>query len=256
MNPLSALLLGVILAGACLLIVRERKKYALRLRKMQAMADARIREARIQSEKETREKIGRDLHDELSAMLAGVVHQVELLSGITNGLSIKQDIDSLRDLTNEVYRSVRDKSHLLYFGTSDTGLDQGIKRMAGFFLPDSLYRKEIEIDPNAAAALNEDQKPEILRIVQEAVVNIRKHAKEATEVFVFLYENSRGEVILQVGDNGKVFKKHPGGIGLKSIRKRVHVLKGKFSIENGEATVITIHLPSGHPQELKAPVSL
>lgn len=247
MEAFSGLLVLAVIAGTYLLIRRERKRYTLRIRALEQITDMQIREARIQSAREIEGRLGQDLHDELSASLAGIVHQLEFLSGQTHDKYIKKHIDSLRAQTGDVYKSVRDKSHLLYSGASGHDLGESIKRITDLILPESLYHKELDIDQKAADTLNVDQRIEILRILQEAAGNIRKHAKNASDVFVFLYRDKTGEVVFQVGDNGRAFKKTPGGIGLKSIRKRVDALKGKFNIETGAGTVITITLP-GEPE--------
>lgn len=243
-NTLALLLVLTLITGAYVLLHRERKRHALRIRTLEQVTAVRIREARIQSTKETREKLGQDLHDELSASLAAVVHQIQFLSGQTTDPQMKKHLDSLRIQAGHIYRSVRNKSHQLYSGEAYTGLDQSVKTIADLILPGHLYHKEIEIDPQAAGTLNSGQRAEVLKILQETAVNIRKHAPDATEVFVFLYRDKTGNVIFQIGDNGREFKPVSAGIGLTSVRQRTGILNGKFRIENGEWTVITITLPA------------
>lgn len=243
MNAFPDLLVLAVLAGACLLLRRERKEFTSRLRILQELTDIQIREARVQLTREIQGRVGQDLHDELSASLAGIVHQLELLSAQTEDTSIKSHIGSLSIQTGNVYRSVRNKSHLLYSSAAENTLEQSVKRITDFVLPDKLYAKEIDIDPETENRLHTDQKIEILKILQEAAVNIRKHAGGATEAFVFLYKDRDGKIIFQVGDNGRGGGGIFGGIGLKSIRQRADALKGKFNINTGEGTVITIIFP-------------
>lgn len=242
MNTFTCLLM-FFLTGACLLLRRERKRHALRIRTLEEVTAVQVREARMQSARETRERLGQDLHDELSAALAAVVHQIWFISRETPDLQMKKHLDSLRVRTGHIYRSVREKSHLLYSGGADSSLDHSIKAIADLILPGDIYRKEIEIDPQAAGALDAGQRTEILGMRQEAAANIRKHAQNATEVFIFLYKDETGNIIFQVGDNGREFKPVSAGIGLTSMRKRADHLKGKFRMESGEWTAITVTLP-------------
>lgn len=254
MDVLSVFLALAVIIGSYLWIRTERNKAAIRIRSLKRATDIRIEEARMQSAREVSGKIGQDLHDELSSSLAGIVHHMEILTHQTDDEHIKQHINLLKIETGKVYESVRDKSHSLYSGASDHDpehFDERIKSITGFILADSLYRKEIDIDRKAAGRLSADQRIEIIRILKEATTNILKHAKNATEVFVFLYEGKNREIIFQVGDNGNTFQKPTDGIGLKSIRERVLNLKGNFTIETGGGTVLTITLPPKTLPELE-----
>lgn len=250
MNVLIALFVFTVILGAYFRVRKEKKKAVIRFRALKKITDIRIEEARMQSAREVSGRIGQDLHDEFSASLAGIVRHMELLTHETHDEHIKEHINLLRIEAGKVYDSVRDKSHSLYSGASGRTsghFDKKIKTVTSFLLPDSLYRKEIDIDKKAADALNVNQRHEILKILQEAATNILKHAKKATEVFVFLYLTENGEIVFQVGDNGSTFTKPADGIGLRSIRKRVLSLKGTFTIETGGGTVLTVMFP-GEPQ--------
>lgn len=64
------------------------------------------------------------------------------------------------------------------------------------------------------------------------MANIVKHAKKATEVYVFLLKTEKG-VNLQLGDNGMeaaVKNTDSKGIGMKSIQSRVKNLNGNISV--------------------------
>lgn len=91
----------------------------------------------------------------------------------------------------------------------------------------------------------------IYRLVQEALNNIRKHAK-ATAVDVSVeqvVENGRSSVKLTILDNGTGFDVHAVNqsfehIGLQSMRERTQLFGGAFRIESerGNGTIIRIRL--------------
>jgi signal transduction histidine kinase len=100
----------------------------------------------------------------------------------------------------------------------------------------------------------------IYRLVQEALNNIRKHAK-ATSVDVSVeqvIENDRSSVKLVVFDNGTGFDVHAVNqsfehIGLQSMRERTQLFGGVFRIESerGSGTKIRIRLfPDCVPTQL------
>jgi signal transduction histidine kinase len=70
-----------------------------------------------------------------------------------------------------------------------------------------------------------------LRLVQESLTNVGKHAAGASGAAV-LAEVSAGELHLRVTDNGKEQDQHPaggsGGYGLVGMRERVELLHGRL----------------------------
>ena len=99
--------------------------------------------------------------------------------------------------------------------------------------------------------LHPDQETTLLRICQEALTNIRKHAK-ASEVEVDL-NYDKTAVVLTVRDNGKDFpgdEKTPSskrkGFGLISMRERTKSVGGIFAVQSepGKGTVITVTVPT------------
>ncbi len=249
MNVLITFLLLTLIAGAAFWV---KQASDVRIRTLEKINDMRVEEARIQSAMEVSEKIGQDIHDEFSSSLAGIVRRIELLGMETEDAHIKGDIDDLKTEAAKVYTSLRDKSHFLSsYSNAQSGesLEQKIQSVLNFLLPAPLYRKEIDIESNAAELLTPLQRQEILKILQEAATNILKHATSATDIFVFLYPTEQNTLIFQIGDNGHTFKRPKEGLGIRSMRTRVENLKGTFSLETGGGTVITIQFPKAALKE-------
>lgn len=84
----------------------------------------------------------------------------------------------------------------------------------------------------------------VLRIVQEALTNTRKHAPDATsvEVDVRLTDSA---VLLSVADDGTSRSAaHSGGFGLIGMEERVHELGGRFFAgATGDGWLVTAELP-------------
>ena len=85
---------------------------------------------------------------------------------------------------------------------------------------------------------------ELLRIVQEAMTNVRKHA-DATVVRVNVHTD--GELRLTVTDNGHGFRPEnvSAGFGLESMRQRAAVIGAQFSItsEPQNGTRVELAMP-------------
>jgi signal transduction histidine kinase len=110
---------------------------------------------------------------------------------------------------------------------------------AGLKCTEKFPESEPPLLPNAAIAL--------FRLVQEAMVNIVKHAK-ATEVEVSLMQTPT-ELVLTVRDNGVGIPPgdhlKPQAHGLSGMMHRVYVLGGQMSVERGVAggTEVRVRVP-------------
>ena len=100
---------------------------------------------------------------------------------------------------------------------------------------------EGETEPNLAFA----SKQSLLRIVQEALHNIVKHAKASTVKVSLLETDSKVKLI--IADDGIGFDSKsdfPGHWGLKTMQERSHALGGSFYIDSkpDKGTIITIEV--------------
>jgi signal transduction histidine kinase len=103
----------------------------------------------------------------------------------------------------------------------------------------------------------------IYRVVQESLRNVAKHAG-ATEITVSLTGNENF-IRLFIQDNGIGFdlkkEKRTSGLGLASMKERVHLIQGDFSIrtKTGQGTILEVQVPTtkyyGRHTALKNPLS-
>ena len=102
---------------------------------------------------------------------------------------------------------------------------------------------------------------EILRVAQEAIHNVKKHAR-AKHLFVQLGYGP-GEIALDVRDDGQGFaageKQAPGHFGLTGMRERAAAIGGTLEVESEPSRGTTVRLllaqvsksRPGAPTELK-----
>lgn len=83
----------------------------------------------------------------------------------------------------------------------------------------------------------------IYRIVQESVFNVHKHA-EATACEVVLSKSESNQLLLQIKDNGKGFRvrKKNKGIGLQNIHERATLIKGSLKINSSPGLGTTLQI--------------
>lgn len=235
---ISVLAAGGLIA-AYLRMRREKRKSAEIVALLNQEANLQIailEEEKRQASRKEQERIGLELHDGLSASMAALLYQVGDIAAEIPEAGRK--LTEVRKQMEQVYQAVRNKSHYWH--------DNSGEGAGGYFqlqvekltqtLPDTRYAKEIEIDSDAVSSLGLNQRVEILRIVQEAVTNILKHAR-ASVVNIFLYKKG-SEIVLHISDNGKGFDpqkvKAGSGLGLKSISERAARLNGRLEISSGK----------------------
>lgn len=182
-------------------------------------------------------------------MLAGTLtvpltHQIGLVESQTENSDVKQRLADVNDNARRIYETVRSKSHYLYQSSGESlYFESQIKKVADSALSDTAYRKEIDVDNIAASGLNAAQRIELLRILQEAMSNIVKHAKKVTEVFIFFYKKDDA-CVLEIGDNGlNTAIANKEGIGLKSINDRIKRMKGTIEIDHRNGMVLKMQIP-------------
>ncbi|WP_256334566.1 sensor histidine kinase [Lentzea albidocapillata] len=76
----------------------------------------------------------------------------------------------------------------------------------------------------------------VLRLVQESLTNVHKHAVSPTMIDVEISRTSSGALRVIVADDGQLHELNQGGYGLVGMRERVDLLGGLFSAgprENG-----------------------
>ncbi len=235
---ISVLAVGALLA-AYLRMQGEKRKSAEIITLLNQEANLQIailEEEKRQASRKEQERIGLELHDGLSASMAALLYQVgDVADEIPEARGKLIDVQRQME---QVYHAVRSKSHHWHDNSGDGDgvyFQQQVEKLTQT-LPDARYAKEIEIDSEAVSSLDLNQRVEILRIVQEAVTNILKHAR-ASVVNIFLYKKG-SEIVLHISDNGKGFDpekvKARSGLGLKSISDRAARLNGRLEISSGK----------------------
>lgn len=252
---------GVILILLIYLIMLQRQRKAKRLietlnqvANMQVFAMEEIKQQAILEEQK---RLGQDLHDGLSSSIAAIQHQLEILVMDTTNMDLKRRLESLHKATGEAYEMARNKSHELFRkaeNSTEQSFEKQIKLMTENALPAQRYQKTIHIDDHALQYIHADFRISLLRIIQEAITNIIKHAK-ARSVEILMYQEEKN-LILSIQDDGRGFSDKSGSIkvsapstwnaslGLQSIHKRVQYMNGRLEILSGQqGTEIMITIP-------------
>ena len=87
---------------------------------------------------------------------------------------------------------------------------------------------------------------EMLRVVQEALNNVRKHARPGRAAIRL--EERRGSIVLSIRDDGVGFDPaiESGGYGRQSMHQRAQSIGGRLTIASspGRGTSVTLRVPT------------
>jgi|GEM_PF-522541 len=249
---ISSLASMIVLAIYLMMRYRSRKSKA-QIQALNNTANLQIiamEEVKHQAVREEQQRLGQDLHDSLSSSIASIRYQLETLSMDTDDIFLKNKLGTLQAEVTTVYDAARNKSHEWFSAAEEQeeqSFEQRIKLLTDSALPDSRYGKDIHIDDNSLLRVNADTRITLLRIIQEAITNIIKHAK-AKNIGILIYEEM-DNLLLVINDDGKGLSetKSDNGkstMGLQSIRRRVQYLNGETSFQsNTKGTELIVSIP-------------
>jgi signal transduction histidine kinase len=229
-------------AGAVALLARENADLAAAWNEsVRELADSRARIAAASDSE--RRKLERDLHDGAQQRLLAVLLKLDLARELVPdrpdvrrrlselGRELEDAIDELRALGHGIYPTLLANSGLA------TALHALAGRSAGRITFTDAHVGELPTEIEAA----------LYYCCLEAVQNATKHAGPQTEISISLLPEARGELALEVRDNGCGFELAGanGGVGLRNMRDRLGAVRGRLEItsELGRGTVVAAAVP-------------
>jgi two-component system sensor histidine kinase UhpB len=184
---------------------------------------------------EERAEIARDLHDEIGphlfavALDAGMIERC-LDEGETQ--AIRDQVNSIKSAVNYMQRQVRDLiARLRPTRAAELGLEAAINDLVTFWQarqPEVDFLVELD---GADSCVPEALRDVIYRVVQESVANALRHAA-TTQLSINVARTSKG-VTVSVVNRGtpKPATTELPGLGLASMRERVHAAGGQLTID-------------------------
>lgn len=254
LNAGLALLFGRI-AGQEANLAQERTTTITRLEEalaenaaLQSQLVAQAREAGVHEE---RERLALEIHDTIAQSLTGIVTQLQAAEeSIDDGVARehRERAASLaREALGEARRSVQG---LMPMRLDRTALADALDRLVRDWAFGSGVASEVTVT-GVTRALHRDVETTVLRVAQESLANVAKHAC-ATRVGVTL-SYTDDELVLDVRDDGIGFDPATvgvpaatGGVGLGGMRQRAARLASEVVVESepGGGTAVSLRVPS------------
>ncbi len=208
----------------------------------------RTREIEARTQREERRRIARDMHDAVLQDLSGVLQSLRLTHLRSRKAGLELDLEE----------------ELAALGRAASGLRSAIydlrheKESSFVESVESLVELNRQLTPERKIALtigeglpgtspSEEVGVELLRVVQEALTNARRHSGASN---VGLRLRAEGEALVaEVTDDGRGFDPVAveGGVGLVGMRERVEAVGGEIEVSSrpGAGTKLAVRVPLG-----------
>ena len=208
------------------------------------------REAAVTAE---RGLLARELHDSIAQALAFMNIQLQLLRGALDAGDATRAARALDELDAGLQESSEDVRELLLHFRTRSGADDiepALRSTLQKFELQCDVPVQLDIDTRGRA-LAPDVQIQVLHIVQEALSNVRKHAR-ANRVSVRVRGEPRWRV--EISDDGRGFDAlpQPAGahVGLQIMRERAAQIGARLSVDTmpGDGTRVALEWPAApHP---------
>ena len=248
---------GVVTSGDLLYLVfdlvllvgieAETRAYVTSLRQanlgLARLKDVEVERAAI----EERARLSRELHDGLAQDLWYAKLKLGRLASLSDlGVEARVLCGELDDAIDSGLAEARQAVMALrVVGEPETSFCELMGHYVDDFGDRFGLRTEFECDQDVPRLATRVE-AELLRIAQEALSNVRRHA-DATVVWVRVSADD-GQVVLAVRDNGRGFDPAAlgeGGFGITSMKERASIIGGRLAVSSRplDGTRVTVELP-------------
>ncbi len=190
----------------------------------------------ISAQENERNRVSKDLHDSVGQQLTFIKKKAQ-----------NSNQTDISELANTALEEVRTISRNLYPVTlKQLGLKESIEQLLLKLDEENPLFFSVEID-DINTDFNEEETLNVYRFIQESVSNVLKHSNAKTLIVNMLKNNQDVDILIK--DNGQGFEttsaKMLNSLGLKTMKERIRILKGSFSIKstNNVGTAITVKIP-------------
>ena len=196
-----------------------------------------------------RTRLAREIHDGLAQTLAFLKLQAAQQRSYLERGEIERAQSSLERFyktLSEAYQDAREAIDGLRISTAESQVSTWLQQTVAEFQEISGLTVYLDAEQIHSAFAPEIQ-AQLIRILQEALSNVRKHA-DAAQVWIAC-QQIKGDLILEVRDDGIGFLPEdvasPSRHGLRGMRERAELIGADFQVISRphEGTIVRIRLP-------------
>ncbi len=223
-----------------------------------ALENARLyRQTQTLAVLQERERISREIHDGLAQAFSALNLRVNMLARLLEpGQSdtARQEVHEIGQMVEHAYKDLRDV--ILGLRTSPatgSGFISSLSEYVGKFSRQSGVQAHL-VEPDQEITLSAAIEVQLIRIIQEALTNVRKHAPGSHAWLRF--KGGEGTMQVAIEDDGPGFD--PAAVaqdgqphyGLQTMRERALSVGGELQLETapGQGTKVTVTVPMSEPR--------
>jgi PAS domain S-box-containing protein len=218
------------------------KQMERRMLNQKIQEQKKISRAIIKAQEEEKNHIGKELHDNISQILAST--KMFLSSAAKKNESIREIIKYPIELINSSIDEIRLLSHKQVTPLKNINLEEMLQNLVNALDKNSSFNVSFSYNVKGSL-LSDELKLNIYRIVQEQINNIIKHAQASNVTIEVKTEGDN--IIVYVTDDGKGFKlsEKRKGIGISNMMNRIESYNGKMQIKTnpGNGVKIKVTIP-------------
>ncbi|MCZ4223699.1 sensor histidine kinase [Pedobacter rhodius] len=227
---------------------RHKKNHFVEKENMRQKFESEILKTHIEVQEQTMQTIATELHDNIGQLLSLTTLTLNSIN-IPENEKAAEKIGNSLSLINKSIKEIRELAKILHGEQIvESGIGNAIEQEINWLKRAGAYDLHVNNDLLGLNISSSDKDLIILRLLQEIINNIIKHA-QATSIQIDAY--LKNEILfLTVKENGIGFdyeeaKNKKAGIGLASIQKRVELIKGKIDVNSAseKGTSIFIEIP-------------
>ncbi len=193
-----------------------------------------------------RQRLAREVHDTLTQGFASIAMLLDaarddLPPASAAARRVEQAMRTARDNLVESRRLV----HALRPAPLDrTHLADAVRELTAR-LAEETGTESYTVVTGRPAALPPSTEGELLRVVQEALTNARRHARAASVSVTLSYLGDVLAIDIQDDGTGFVPAARHAGVGLTTMRERIAAVHGTFAVESapGDGTTVAVTVP-------------
>lgn len=222
----------LLLALACLLLIGG-IVVGFRINKLKS--HKRSLELIAQTEKQERDRIAQDMHDELGSGISRINWITNTAQRNASSEEDKTKFSHIEGIAAQLATSMKSLIWLLYSGDCELQVLVGrIREMAGQCSEDFGYELQFHFNEHSAkSVIKQNAARDIFLMIKECVNNVSKHA-QASELTIAI-DSSSELLSFSIKDNGKGFDNNSAssGHGLNNLKKRALVWDMTAQVESG-----------------------
>ena len=204
----------------------------------------------IKAQEEERKRIARELHDETSQSLTGLVIGIKIAEEMVPDAlpEIRERLHNIKDLAHATLGEVHTMAVRLRPSVlDDLGLSAALRSYVKEFTENTGIFVDLRMK-SLSSRLPDKLETVLYRVVQEALTNVARHSG-ASGCRVIL-ERNETDVCGTIVDNGCGFTPSEvmqseagcGGLGLHGMKERIELVDGSLIFDSGPEMGTTIHL--------------